>query len=310
MENPIRCLRLAEALIPYIPRYPETPRYFASYDCPEPERKPDLDQPVRLSEGEWQRFVSQGMEPCPHSEYSVLTFPISDALMALDRIVIHAVALRWRDKAWLICAKSGVGKSTQARWLQKLRPGEFGVISGDRPILEFLPARSDCHSERRKESVPPCHSERSEESVPPCHSERSEESVPPSPFAAAAIGRQPPAPILVHPSPWNGKENWYGAPAAPLAGVILLERGEENKLCALSPWDAVIPLYTKLIQTTIDPELLVKAGKLEQRILNSVPVWRLVTEQVPASTQVLLESVFPSIPAQAEQGRQAEHEIP
>ena len=90
----------------------------------------------------------------------------------------------------------------------------------------------------------------------------------------------------------------------------MLERGEENKLCALSPWDAVIPLYTKLIQTTIDPELLVKAGKLEQRILNSVPVWRLVTEQVPASTQVLLESVFPPIPAQAEQGRQAEHEIP
>ena len=292
MENPIRCLRLAEALIPYIPRYPETPRYFASYDCPEPERKPDLDQPVRLSEGEWQRFVSQGMEPCPHSEYSVLTFPISDALMALDRIVIHAVALRWRDKAWLICAKSGVGKSTQARWLQKLRPGEFGVISGDRPILEFLPARSDCHSERSEESVPPRQGSEPAGTGIPC---------PPAPIRDS---------ILVHPSPWNGKENWYGAPAAPLAGVILLERGEENKLCALSPWDAVIPLYTKLIQTTIDPELLVKAGKLEQRILNSVPVWRLVTEQVPASTQVLLESVFPSIPAQAEQGRQAEHEIP
>lgn len=289
MENSIHYLRLAEAIIPYLPRYPETPRYFESYDCPEPERKPDLDQPVRLSDGEWQRFVSQGMEPCPHSEYSVLTFPISDALMLRNRVVIHAVALRWQEKAWLICANSGVGKSTQARWLQTLRPEEFGIISGDRPILEFrLPEARASGAGMIGTQSPPRPAERGSAcSLPP--SLRSESGT-----------------ILVHPSPWNGKENWHGAPAAPLAGVILLQRGAENKLYTLSPREAVIPLYTKLIQTTLNTELLILAGKLEERLLNSVPVWRLVTNEVPDSTKLLLEAVFSHTSAPAEQGRQAE----
>ena len=239
MTTPVKYLRLAGVNVPYSPRYPDTFRYFGPYSDPAPAPGLPRTLPVRLSDEDWRQALSEGMEPSAYSEYSLLSFPVSDALMAKDRIVVHAVALRRREQAWLICAESGVGKSTQAHWLQQLRPKEFGGISGDRPILSF-------HE----------------------------------------------GPILVHPSPWNGKENWFGAEAAPLAGIILLRRGEENRLCALSPKEAAIPFYTKLLQSAWDEALLVRAAGFATAALERVPIWQLSTHQVPASTELLLESVF------------------
>ena len=98
--------------------------------------------------------------------------------------------------------------------------------------------------------------------------------------------------ITVHPSPWNGKENWYGAGAAPLAGVILLERGEANSLSALSEREAAVPLYTSFIQTAWEPDNIRKIAELETRLLQSVPIWQLTTHQVPDSTKLLLDAIF------------------
>ena len=309
MTTPVRYLRLAGVNVPYSPRYPDTFRYFGSYSDPAPAPGLPRTLPVRLSDEDWRQALSEGMEPSAYSEYSLLTFPVSDALMALDRIVVHAVALRRREQAWLICAESGVGKSTQAHWLQQLRPKEFGVISGDRPILEF------CHSERSEESASPVPSLPLEGKVSPVRtlvtdevaerqaadSTNSSPETPPHPSSGfretpestfPSRGRQNEGPILVHPSPWNGKENWYGAEAAPLAGIILLRRGEENRLCALSPREAAIPFYTKLLQSAWDETLLVRAAGFATAALERVPIWQLSTHRVPDSTELLLESVF------------------
>lgn len=243
--------------------------------------KPDLSathvktKPVCLTPEDWSWYCSLGSVASPQSEYSLLTAPFSDALMDFDRLIIHGVALRWHDKAWLICGFSGVGKSTQARCLKELRPGEFSVICGDRPILEFR------------------NSERSEASAPSvaAHSVR-QESHP----LAGNVSLQPTDEvhneIIVHPSPWNGKENWYGAEAAPLAGLILLERGEENRLDFLTEREAAIPVYTQVIQTTALEKRICQSAALITRLLKTVPVWRLTTHQVPDSTKLLLETVF------------------
>ena len=217
-------------------RYPEAARGFPK---PDPAARRVGGEPLRLTEADWEYFLAHGTEPGPAAEFSLLTAACSDALLEHERLVLHAVALRWGDSAWLIAAPSGVGKSTQARWLQQLRPKEFGVISGDRPILSFHGGS-----------------------------------------------------ILVHPSPWNGKENWYGAETAPLAGIILLRRGEENELLPLRPREAAIRLYGQVIQRCAEPEKMQKAAELTTRILNSVPVWQLTTHQVPDSTRLLLEKVF------------------
>ena len=269
---------LAGLTFPCRLRYPETARYFPA---PNPAARCVGGDPVCLSDEDWQYYLSDGMEDCAHTEFSLLTAAFSDALMGYDRLILHAVAVRWRDKAYLIAAQSGTGKSTQTRNLQQLRPGEFSVICGDRPALEF------CHCEPATDvSQPPPLTPQSGfrgggpakpvEGSPRVISTEAEKSVS----------------ILVHPSHWNGKENWYGADTAPLAGVILLRRGEENAICSLSPREAAVRTYAQIIQTCADPEKMKKAAALVTKLLNAVPIWQLTSFQVPDSTKLLLETVF------------------
>ena len=217
-------------------RYPDTSRKFTDYFT----RKQPINQslPVSLEERDWLMFLDQGMPSCAHTEYSVFAAPVSDSLLDYNRVVIHAAAFQFRDRAYLIAAPSGVGKSTQIKWLEELHPGEFRVICGDRPILSF-------HEDN----------------------------------------------IIVHPSPWNGKEDWKGGTATPLAAVILLTRGEKNQIMQLSKADAAFYLYPQFIQLGWDAEKIVKVAELETKLLNTVPCWSLQTNTVPYSTKLLYETI-------------------
>ncbi|MBQ4301691.1 MAG: hypothetical protein II769_01120 [Oscillospiraceae bacterium] len=217
-------------------RYAETASYFPA---PDPEAPLVPGAPVSIPETDWQEYLQSGMEDCAHTEYSMLTAHCSDALLAFDCVILHAAALRWRDRSWLIIAPSGVGKSTQTRNLQTLLPGEVSVICGDRPVLER------CGGAFR-----------------------------------------------VHPSPWNGKENWHGAEAAPLGGLILLRRGPENRLYALREDEAILNLYVAFIQTSASVEAVTKVADLEDGVLRAVPTWLLVSDTVPDSTRCLVEGIF------------------
>lgn len=217
-------------------RYAETASYFPA---PDPEAPLVPGAPVSIPETDWQEYLQSGMEDCAHTEYSMLTAHCSDALLAFDCVILHAAALRWRDRSWLIVAPSGVGKSTQTRNLQTLLPGEVSVICGDRPVLER------CGGAFR-----------------------------------------------VHPSPWNGKENWHGAEAAPLGGLILLRRGPENRLYALREDEAILNLYVAFIQTSASVEAVTKVADLEDGVLRAVPTWLLVSDTVPDSTRCLVEGIF------------------
>lgn len=217
-------------------RYAETASYFPA---PDPEAPLVPGAPVSIPETDWQEYLQSGMEDCAHTEYSMLTANCSDALLAFDCVILHAAALRWRDRSWLIIAPSGVGKSTQTRNLQTLLPGEVSVICGDRPVLER------CGGAFR-----------------------------------------------VHPSPWNGKENWHGAEAAPLGGLILLRRGPENRLYALREDEAILNLYVAFIQTSASVEAVTKVADLEDGVLRAVPTWLLVSDTVPDSTRCLVDGIF------------------
>ncbi|MBR4194324.1 MAG: hypothetical protein IKQ54_08370 [Oscillospiraceae bacterium] len=245
MVTNMNYLELAGVCLAYQPRYPQTAHFFSDFslDGAPAQAAAGLTVtaavPVSIPPADWTEYLADGMEDCPHTEYSMLTEYFSDALLPFDRVILHGVALRWRNRAFLICAESGVGKSTQASFLQELRPGEFGIICGDRPILSF-------HDKE----------------------------------------------IIVHSSPWNGKENWKGAAAAPLSGIIMLERGPQNKLYSLTEQEAGIPFYNHVIQSAWDPENVCRVASMITRLLYAVPIWKLVSNEVPASTRLLLESVF------------------
>ena len=73
----------------------------------------------------------------PLQEYSHLIEPASDVLMTVDRCCLHGAAYVWKERAWILSAPSGTGKSTQYRNLTELYGQEICCINGDKPCLEF-----------------------------------------------------------------------------------------------------------------------------------------------------------------------------
>lgn len=195
---------------------------------------------AEITEPEWNYWRREFGEENAYAEYTFFSYAASDELLSHSRCIFHSVALRFRDKAWLICAGPGVGKSTQLRCLQELYPGEFSVICGDRPAL-------DCSREGE---------------------------------------------VLVCPSPWNGKEGWHGAEAAPLAGIICLKRGEENEVYPLNKRDAVLPVYNSVFHSRETEENIRLAAAIADKLLNSAPVWQMVNKGIPDSTRLLYKTVF------------------
>ena len=73
----------------------------------------------------------------PYIEYMELCPRVSDALLSFNRVIFHGVAFKWRERAWIFTAPSGIGKTTQyIRW-KTLFGGEVSIINGDKPVLSF-----------------------------------------------------------------------------------------------------------------------------------------------------------------------------
>ena len=107
--------------------------------------------PKRTAEQDWDiRVPAERMEtgrnflPPDSSdayvEYRCLIEMTARSLLRFGCSIFHAVSFAWRDRAWLLTAPSGVGKTTQFLNWQRLFPGEITMISGDMPVLE---ARED-----------------------------------------------------------------------------------------------------------------------------------------------------------------------
>lgn len=72
-------------------------------------------------------------------EYKSLIGLSSLALLSARCCFYHAVAIKWRDRAWLITAPPGTGKTTQYKNWRILFRSEVEMICGDMPLLEFRP---------------------------------------------------------------------------------------------------------------------------------------------------------------------------
>lgn len=242
----LQALCLGGICLPFSVRFREALEYLPAEPC---NCRTEQIEPIRVFPGDWELFSKFGIPEDGKGEANILTAYFSDALLPFQRVAFHAVAVRWRDRAYLISAPSGVGKTTQARNLSMLRPGEFSIICGDRPILQRCPLPEG--AEQGKEQ------------------------------------------IFVHPSPWNGKENWHDAEGAPLAGVILLDRGPENQLASLTPREAAARAFSQFIHSGKDEQTVRLLAQMAEAMLQAAPIWRLTSDQVPDSTKLLLQTVFP-----------------
>ena len=98
--------------------------------------------------------------------------------------------------------------------------------------------------------------------------------------------------VFVFPSPWNGKEGWKGADAAPLEGIICLTRGEENLVEEMPLRHAVVSVYKAVIHTARTEAGVLRAAELEGRILETCRIYKMVSRDIPQSSELLREKVF------------------
>lgn len=103
--------------------------------------------------------------------------------------------------------------------------------------------------------------------------------------------------IIVHSSPWKGKEGWgCDGYSAPLSAVIYLAQGKENKLDRLSVKQAVVPLLKRFLFRVEHEEDVLKVCQLEEKLLKSIPVYKLTNTGDERSSMMthdrLLEDVI------------------
>lgn len=97
--------------------------------------------------------------------------------------------------------------------------------------------------------------------------------------------------IWAHPTTWNGKENIGNRFSAPVAGVVYLEQGKENVLSSASASELVMPLFRQILGNPETEEQIRAMGRILDRMLRTLPVWKLVNLGDPASTE-LIRSAF------------------
>ena len=218
-------------------------RYFEAYEQQYPALGLNGTNRVSLSDDDWTHLLEHGFAKCGQSEASYMAALCGDILLKNSRCIVHAASFRDENRAWIIAANPGVGKSTQIRMLDTLFPGRYQVICGDRPVLEMY---SD-------------------------------------------------GTVMVHPSPWNGKENWGGAAAAPLAGIICLKRGKENIVRRMSVKEAVIPVFQSVIQTASNAEQIRLCAAGVDFLVSNIPIWEFINQDIPDSTRLLYETVLSEV---------------
>ena len=137
MDKQIYELRAAGRTVRYLLRSPDAAKLFAL--------------PLRFCGGErydvsaddalleWGRPLFPPNVSEAGLEYKLLVLPTARFLLHTGACIIHAVAFEWRGLAWLLCASSGTGKSTQFRRWRELCGEEVRLICGDMPIVSLEP---------------------------------------------------------------------------------------------------------------------------------------------------------------------------
>lgn len=97
--------------------------------------------------------------------------------------------------------------------------------------------------------------------------------------------------IMVHPSPWKGKEGYGSMLVAPLGGIVYLKQASENRITQMEPKDAVIPIFNAINTYSKTPKLVDQMFKLEEKLITSVPVYLYENTGTLESSEILLNTL-------------------
>ena len=133
MNTNIYELNAGGRAVRYLLQYPGSERYFTEPLRPCPGGEYDL----ALTPGQMEcgRALFPPDTPDDWLEYKLLLTDTAAFLLRSAACIIHGVAFSWRDRAWLLCAPSGTGKTTQFAHWKRLCGADVRLVSGDQPIV-------------------------------------------------------------------------------------------------------------------------------------------------------------------------------
>ena len=135
MKNKIFKAEYAGHIIRFKFLCPETRYMFIPKLSSEESDCYDITTSYELLE-EAKKYLPEGSRDA-YIEYRVMLPLTSQELLKYDCCIFHAVSFIWENKAWLLTAPSGTGKTTQYLNWERLFPNEIKMISGDMPVLEL-----------------------------------------------------------------------------------------------------------------------------------------------------------------------------
>lgn len=101
------------------------------------DEKPLTTAQIDKDELEFMRKIYPENPSAPYLEYSELCRRASDALLPYGRAVYHGLSFYWQNRAWLITAPSGTGKTTHyLQWKRQFKD-ELTIMNGDKPLISL-----------------------------------------------------------------------------------------------------------------------------------------------------------------------------
>lgn len=98
--------------------------------------------------------------------------------------------------------------------------------------------------------------------------------------------------ILVHPSPWKGKENLGRDDIiAPLGGIIILRQDGQNSIVRVPPSEAAGKLFGRLYAAFSTEDDVLRAGRIMDHVFSRIPVWLLSNRGDEASAKLTYETL-------------------
>ena len=128
-------IKIAELNIGIKYRYEFTRRYVSAYAT---DAEPDFT--VEATDADLIAEAELAEEPTENEylEYVALYRKIADKLTEYGGVVFHGAVLVLDGKAYIVTARSGVGKTTHIRlWLKKFGEKVY-VLNGDKPVLREI----------------------------------------------------------------------------------------------------------------------------------------------------------------------------
>ena len=98
--------------------------------------------------------------------------------------------------------------------------------------------------------------------------------------------------IMIHSSPWRGKENYGSDIACRLAGIIFLHQSDHNEIKLLRGEDIAVKSLSMFLYYPDCEETIRKVCELDRRLLNSVPLWFFMNKGNLDSSRLLFQNIL------------------